>query len=312
MTQKQLSISNRWNVKMLSCIVLVFTVILLVNTIKPSLAVANSQLHLNVISINDVSGGNLPPIAEISINQEGDNYTFDASASSDPDGTIIKYIWDFGGGKTVEGQVVTVTTAELTSGTCTLTLIDDGNAVTIKMALINDAIEISDDFESDSVENYTVISGGVTVEGGAVHGADWQKTMAFNINSLNSANQVVEADVNYSGRSADGCGLLLGVDETSQTGYITYFINGIITLKRFQGSALTYIAQGDTVYNAGNYHLKIASYGNNITVFVNGTESISVFDDTYSNGQYAGFSIFRTKVNSITSVDNFYARENLQ
>ena len=50
------------------------------------------------------------PIARLQAPSEGSPdqpLRFDASASSDPDGEIIRYEWDFGDGNTAEGQVVT-------------------------------------------------------------------------------------------------------------------------------------------------------------------------------------------------------------
>jgi len=52
-----------------------------------------------------------PPVASFTYSPEkpmvGGNITFDASSSYDPDGTIEKYEWDFGDGKTGSGKIVT-------------------------------------------------------------------------------------------------------------------------------------------------------------------------------------------------------------
>ena len=55
--------------------------------------------------------------------------TFDASNSSDPDGTIIIYLWDVGDGTT--GAGITATHSYKLDGTYTVTLtITDNNALT--------------------------------------------------------------------------------------------------------------------------------------------------------------------------------------
>ncbi|RLF42731.1 MAG: hypothetical protein DRN29_11050 [Thermoplasmata archaeon] len=57
--------------------------------------------------------------------------TFDASSSSDPDGTIVSYEWDFGDGTTAEGMIVTHYYTKANVYTVTLTVTDDdGNTDT--------------------------------------------------------------------------------------------------------------------------------------------------------------------------------------
>ncbi|MDZ7704184.1 MAG: PKD domain-containing protein, partial [Trueperaceae bacterium] len=51
---------------------------------------------------------NEAPTAQIEVSREDDAlFAFDARASSDPDGTIVGYNWDFGDGETGSGETVT-------------------------------------------------------------------------------------------------------------------------------------------------------------------------------------------------------------
>jgi len=73
--------------------------------------------------------GNLPPVAAFSISpvtaKVGESIAFDASASSDTDGTIVGYAWEYGDGSSASGQQVTHTYYSVGSCTVSLTVIDD-------------------------------------------------------------------------------------------------------------------------------------------------------------------------------------------
>lgn len=59
---------------------------------------------------------------------EGESVTFDASASSDPDGDIVRYGWDFGDGATGLGKIVTHAFAHPGEFVVLLTVTDSAGA----------------------------------------------------------------------------------------------------------------------------------------------------------------------------------------
>ena len=77
---------------------------------------------------------NQPPVASYTFDSEkpmaGEEITFDASASYDPDGEITSWEWDFGDGETASGEVVTHSYSAAGDYTVTLTVTDDGGQET--------------------------------------------------------------------------------------------------------------------------------------------------------------------------------------
>lgn len=77
-------------------------------------------------------GGNEVPLASFTTSASsvgaGEQVEFDASGSSDPDGSIASYEWDFGDGSTATGQTVTHTFNTDDRYTVTLTVTDDAGA----------------------------------------------------------------------------------------------------------------------------------------------------------------------------------------
>ncbi len=95
-----------------------------------------------------VTVGNLYPVADAGADRRATRIaavTFDGSASSDPDGSIASFAWDFGDGITATGAVVTHTYAALGAFTATLTVTDDDGysaSDTVKVTVDNLAPKI--------------------------------------------------------------------------------------------------------------------------------------------------------------------------
>ncbi len=72
--------------------------------------------------------GNQSPVAHFTYECSGLDCTFDGSGSSDPDGSIVSYEWDFGDGATATGDSASHTYSAEDTYAVLLTVTDDGGA----------------------------------------------------------------------------------------------------------------------------------------------------------------------------------------
>ena len=97
-----------------------------------------------VFTANTESPPNVPPVASFTCSptdpEVDEEVAFDASGSSDTDGTIIGYTWDFGDGNTGSGMTVTHTYTTQGNYTATLTVTDNDGATDTTTQTFTDVI----------------------------------------------------------------------------------------------------------------------------------------------------------------------------
>lgn len=146
------------NMKIYLCF-LVLTAACLSTILNTAFCQTEFQGSLNSVKISDVGGTNTPPNAQFTYSQDGASYTFDASGSTDTDGTITEYKWDFGNGVLFTGVSVTYNHSEGTDFQATLTVVDDAGGVTLIQKDISVAVP---DFywSMESLPDTTITSDG--------------------------------------------------------------------------------------------------------------------------------------------------------
>jgi PKD repeat protein len=82
----------------------------------------SDSINVSVDNVND------PPTASFASSCSGLACSFDGSGSSDPDGTIADYAWDFGDGSTGSGAIASHTYAAAGTYMVVLTVTDDDGA----------------------------------------------------------------------------------------------------------------------------------------------------------------------------------------
>jgi PKD repeat protein/subtilisin family serine protease len=81
-----------------------------------------------VVVTGDVAPPNQPPVAAFTFTTNGLTANFDASTSTDSDGTIVSYAWNFGDGTTGSGKITSHTYAVGNTYNVVLTVTDDDGA----------------------------------------------------------------------------------------------------------------------------------------------------------------------------------------
>jgi len=115
-----------------------------------------------VIVITPPAGGNQPPVASFTHAVDGLSVSVNASASDDPDGTILSYDWNWGDGQTSTGVTAAHTYASAAARTITLKVTDNsGDSDQISKSVTTSAGGgAASPPTVVSVSNSTLVSGG--------------------------------------------------------------------------------------------------------------------------------------------------------
>lgn len=118
-----------------------------------------------------LSQPNVPPTASFAADCTDLTCSLDASASTDPDGTIVSYSWDFGDGQTATGATASHLYGEAGSYTITLTVTDsDGASVSTERQVEATAPGYVVTYRASSTQNGNLTSASVTVPAGVETG----------------------------------------------------------------------------------------------------------------------------------------------
>ena len=106
---------------------------------------ADAMRDFNLEPAEPITPGNNPPIASFTYSPEsplvGAEITFDASYSTDSDGEIVSYGWDFGDESSGTGEAVVHSYSSVGDYTVTLTVTDDEGATNSVSKTVNVGIE---------------------------------------------------------------------------------------------------------------------------------------------------------------------------
>jgi PKD repeat protein len=136
--------------------------LIVVSTEQAGNPTGSYTLNLTEYGFGDGGTENQAPTADFSVDdatvETNTQVTFDASAASDPDGTIETYSWDFGDSTQKTGEVVTHSYASAGDYSATLTVTDDGG----KRDQASTTIQVSDPTSQDPTAAFTLSSSTIT------------------------------------------------------------------------------------------------------------------------------------------------------
>jgi len=299
--------------KLLSTATIAF---LLFGSTVSALALTEWEGTLNSVSITNAAGINIPPTANFTYIKDGDTLTFDASDSSDSDGSITEYKWRFGNDDTSTGLTTSYTYSSTEPLIATLTIVDNNGGISLFQITIYQNLSILDDYSNDTSSNYEAIVGGLLIIEGVAKGtANYSYNGAIHKTSTGSDNHYTQADVEKIGATASGVIIRASSASAPATGYAAIVAgSNYIKLYKFSNTKLidTYKTWSiPSISDNTFYTMKVVADGPTFQLWLDtgsGLQHISgdITDTTYNTGQFTGI-IFNRNAGGSPRIDNFEA-----
>jgi hypothetical protein len=171
---------------------------------------------------------------------------------------------------------------------------------------------VDDNFSTNTIENYTNITGTMSISGGKAIGTAWETNITYHETATGNNNHWVSGDCT-AGASDNSC-LILGSSGTGTEYYFVEIVGGSLVIKSGDANWSTSYAGSYTNGAVYSVAVQIDTDGSSharFNAWVGGSRVITNASDTGDNvtrGQYVGV---RTKNNS-TSNTATYTTDNLK
>jgi len=217
---------------------------------------------------------------------------FSSAGSSDPDGTIVSYHWDFGDQTTSNQANPSHIFNTAGSYTVVLTVTDnDGSSAQDSDVVVvtDDSTLFFDDFASGDISAWQKLRGNWSVVNQALAGQDKKKAEILTP-FAGCGTCAVEADLHLQAANANVSMLGWYVDKKNYVEVMLMGEKGKVVLKQRSAGNVVLKSQASAPLNSGVYHVKIVFDGTTFSVNLNSNLLLSVPAATSPFGNF-GFRL---------------------